>query len=141
MPFLLGDLDCFDGDQRPGDGRSQNISLVRAVGFDERKDVVLYELFSCVYDVMLVRQLLCSAVSALDIRPRLAYVHQNGDYSIKSIALFEERNTNRCIQAAGIGQYNFRHFATPLSYKRQGQFNLISSCSDNSITATKKVGA
>jgi hypothetical protein len=49
---------------------------------------------------VLVRKLLCSAVSALDIRPWLAYVHQNGDYSIKSIALFEERNTNGCIQAA-----------------------------------------
>ena len=141
MPFCSGDLDGFDGDQRPGYGRSQNISLVRAVGFDERKYVVSYELFSCINDVMLISQLLCSAVSPFDIRPRLAYVHQDGDYSIKSIALFEERNTNRCIQATGIGQYNFRHFATPVSYKRQGRFNLISSCSDNSITATKKVGS
>ena len=66
--LLLGDLCRFAGDERPGDGRSQHVSLIRAVGFDERERRSLHELLSCVYDVMLICQLLGPAVSALDIR-------------------------------------------------------------------------
>ena len=76
---------------------------------------------------MLIRQLLCSAVSPLDIRPWLADVHKNGNDFIKSVALPEERYTNRCIQATGIGQYNFRHFGNTTFVQEAGQFNLISS--------------
>jgi len=48
---------------------------------------------------MLIRQLLCPAVSALNIRSRLADVYKNRDDSIKSIALFEQGNADGCIQA------------------------------------------
>jgi hypothetical protein len=107
---LRGDLGRLAGDEGPRNGGPQNVSLIRTIGFDEREETGLHELHSRVYGVMFIRQLLCSAVPSIDIRPWLADVHKNGNDFIKSVALTKERYTDRCIQATGIGQYYFRHF-------------------------------
>ncbi len=76
---------------------------------------------------MLISQLFRPEVSTLDIGSGLPDVHKNGNNLIKSIALSQERYANRCIQATGIGQYNFRHCGSPFSYKRSRRFNFIYS--------------
>ena len=69
---------------------------------------------------MLIYQLLCPQVPSFYIRPWLADVHQNDNYFIKSVTLPEKRNANRCIQATGIGQYNFRHFVNTILVQEDG---------------------
>jgi len=124
QPF--GDLCSFAGNERPGDGRSQHVSLIGAVGFDEREEAGLYKLCFGVDETVFIGQLLCPLVSTLDILLWLADVHKNGNDLVKPIAFSEERYTDRGIQASGIGQYNFRHCGSPLSYKIPGRFNFIS---------------
>jgi hypothetical protein len=75
---------------------------------------------------MLISEPFCALVSPFDICLRLADIHENSNYLIKSIALPQERNADRCIQATGIGQYNFRHRDSPFPYRSADRFNPIS---------------
>jgi len=105
---LLGNLDLFLGDQRPGDGGAQQIdTLIDGVGPEHGKDEVADEFLAHIFDEDVLRldaQGLGFFPGRLDLLP-LAKVGGEG-HNLRAIFGLQPFEDHRRIQAAGIGEHD-----------------------------------
>jgi len=108
---LLGDLDLPLGDEGAGDGGPQQVlPFVHGVGAEHGKDEIARELLAQVVDVDLLHP------QRLGLGPRrlhfLALTDVGGErHHLAAIGLLQPFEDHRGVQAAGIGQHHFLHFA------------------------------
>ena len=119
--FFLGDLNDALGDQWTGKAGSQQITLIGRTCLHRRDDVIIDKFIGQIFDVQLGRTGLQRLfLQTVQFTPLPDIAAHRDDLTV--IVFFQPWNEHRCVQSAGIRQYDlvvgFFHVLLLLSNKK-----------------------